>query len=185
MTKKKSFIQKLNQNFNPNDLNCTQKGSENMIQNDTERLLSMNAISDMKNANDLNLSKSANLMNFSNLHISRMYKKKNPIPFNESNSRVMGKSQNDLEMRLRQNNLSNNEPFGRKNSIDYFPKDSEYHLRNSKFEKPNSLRRLNSSAEKKKGIMPNLSGINSSQSQKLLISQTSKPSQSILLISSK
>jgi hypothetical protein len=186
-TKGKRFIKKFNQNYNPSEQNTEGNFSkkENFKDEIQDQLISMNEISVNKFPYDFNLSQATKEMNMSTLRISRMYKDKNQMVFDKSKNCKLGKSQNGLRTRKRPYNMSNSKPIGRQNSFDHFEGGDSFLNQLNQFEKSNSMKQNGISSDKNILSIPNLSGFNTSQSHGLLISHSSKPSPSMMLISSK
>lgn len=161
--KETNFLKKLNQNYNPVESNSRTTHKHAGL--DDSMVLP-------EGFSQLNMSEKNQSMNVSRLRMSTMFTDKN------QSQRIgdMGMSQ-EFHMSLAKNqNISKNYPFGHRASLDHMEQDVDIRDKSSKGDVSTVKQQFSFGMENSKKYLPNLSHVNSSQSQALIISRSSRPS---------
>jgi hypothetical protein len=165
LTTERNFMKKFNQNFNPSDNQVD--SNENHQTSQVVASFNDSLLNKKKDIGFLNQSENLPKLNVSGLRISNMYKQMHEQNFPQNIQFDQSKKHS------KSFNVSNNEPFLRMNSLDYFRKGTHYKNQLTKMDMDKSV---DPQAKIKFPNLSNLSKNNSSQSQNFFISQSSKPS---------
>ena len=149
-----NFIKKFNQNFNPQETRERQEG-----------IGSSNDVSTKKYSNRFNESEIIKNLNISKLRISRMVEGA-PLAESKFNDSTISKI-NYESVLPKPFNMSKTGPFGRTDSKNYLRKDSQFE---------DAINRKTQKDLQDFKMLTNLSKINSSHSQAMFMSNSSKPS---------